>query len=86
MKKIIAAIIRVIMPKAVKKHEEEEKARRIHNANEIQHLLRKEHAIADLYNADNNTVYTTAKALDMAKLENRTDYNRHLALKMADFR
>ena len=82
MKKIIAAIIRVIMPKAVREHEN----KRIHNANEIQHLLRKEHAIADLYNADNNTVYTTAKAIDMAKLDKRTNYNRHTALKEADFR
>ena len=35
MKKIIAAIIRVIMPKAIKEHEN----KRIHNANVLQHLL-----------------------------------------------
>lgn len=80
MKKIIAAIIRVIMPKAIKEHEKEEKARRIHNAVVLQSLLDKEHNIRDEYNLNNNTVFTTKEAIRRAYVSGKTDYNGYGSL------
>ena len=86
MKKIIAAIIRVIMPKAVREHEREEKARRIHNAVIMQNLLDNEHMIKDAVNKRFDTVYTTKKALKVARVYGISDYNSFKALQEADFR
>ena len=86
MKKIITAIIRFFMPKAVRKHEIEEKARRIHNAKVLQGLLNLEHNIRDTYNRQNDTVYTTKKACLKALSSELTDYNCLLGIKNADFR
>ena len=86
MKKIIAAIIRAIMPKAIRKHEIEEKARRIQNANILQYLLNKEHRIRDEYNADNNTVFTTKEAIRRAYVSGKTDYNGYGSLSNAGYR
>lgn len=86
MKKIIAAIIRFFMPKAVRKHEREEKAKNIHNADTIQHLLDLEHMIKDAVNKRFDTVYTTKKALKTARIYGMSDYNSFKALNEADFR
>lgn len=86
MKKIIATIIRVIMPNAVRKHEREEKARRIHNAVVMQNLLDNEHMIKDAVNKRFDTVYTTKKALKVARVYGMSDYNSFKALQEADFR
>lgn len=86
MKKIIAAIIRAIMPNEVRKHKREEKARRIHNACVMQTLLDNEHMIKDAINNHFDTVYTTKKALKTARVYGRSDYNSFKALKEADFR
>lgn len=86
MKKIIAAIIRFFMPKAVRKHEREEKAKRIHNAVVMQTLLDNEHMIKDAVNERFDTVYTTKKALKTARVYGMNDYNSALALRNADFR
>ena len=86
MKKIIAAIIRFLMPKAVKEHEREEKARRIHNAVVMQNLLDNEHMLKNAVNARLDTAYTTKKALEMARVCGIYDYNSFTALKEADFR
>lgn len=86
MKKIIAAIIRVIMPKAIRKHEKEEKARRNHNANVLQYLLNKEHLIRDEYNTNNNTVFTTKEAIKRAYVSGKTDYNGYGSLSDAGYR
>lgn len=80
MKKIIAAIIRFFMPKAVKQHEKEEKARRINNAMVLQVLLDREHRIRDKYNADNNTVFTTKEAIRRAYVSGQTDFNEYGSL------
>lgn len=80
MKKIIAAIIRAIMPKAIRQHEKEEKARRANNADVIQHLLNKEHHIRDEYNLNNNTVFTTKEAVRKAYVSGKTDYNGYGSL------
>lgn len=86
MKKIIAAIIRAIMPNEVRKHKREEKLRRIHNAVIMQQLLDNEHMIKDAINNHFDTVYTTKKALKTARVYGRSDYNSFKALKEADFR
>lgn len=86
MKKIIAAIIRAIMPKAVKMHEIEEKAKRIHNAVVMQTLLDNEHMIKDAVNKRFDTVYTTKKALKTARVYGMNTYSSFTALKEADFR
>lgn len=86
MKKIIAAIIRFLMPKAIRKHEREEKARRIHNADTIQHMLDLEHMIKEAVNKRFDTVYTTKKALKTARVYGMSDYNSFKALQEADFR
>ena len=80
MKKIIAAIIRFFMPKAVREHEREEKARRLNNACVLQYLLNKEHNIRDEYNFNNNTVFTTKEAIRRAYLSDQTDYNEYGSL------
>ena len=86
MKKIIAAIIRAIMPKAIRQHEREKKSRRIHNANVIQHLLDAEHIIRDKVDEDYKQVFTTKQAIKCANKTGFTVYNSHKALKEADFR
>lgn len=82
MKKIIAAIIRAIMPKAIKEHENKRK----HNANMLQHLLDTEHYIRDRVNEQYDTVYTTKKALQIGCAKDFIVYNSFEALKEADFR
>ena len=69
-----------------KKHEIEEKARRIQNANILQYLLDKEHRIRDEYNADNNTVFTTKEARRRAYVSGKTDYNGYGSLSNAGYR
>ena len=86
MKKIIATIIRAIMPKAVREHEKEEKAKRIHNACVMQNLLDLEHMIKDAVNKRFDTVYTTKKALKTARVYGMTDYRSIVALENADFK
>lgn len=86
MKKIISAIIRLLMPNTVRKHEIEEKARRIHNAVIMQQLLDNEHMIKDSVNNRFNTVCTTKDALKIARIHGMTDYNSCEALRKADFR
>ena len=86
MKKIIATIIRFVMPKAIKQHEKEEKARRIHNAVIIQSLLDNEHRIKDAVNERFDTVYTTKKALKTARVYGISDYRSDIALDNADFK
>lgn len=86
MKKIIANIIRFFMPKAIRKHEREEKARRIHNANVMQSLLDNEHEIRDKVNAQFDTVYTTREALKVAYRNDMGNYHSYFALQEADFR
>ena len=85
MKKIIAAIIRVIMPNTIREHEREEKARRIHNAVVMQNLLDNEHRIKDAVNKRFDTVYTTKKALEAARVYGMNTYNSFTALKEAGF-
>ena len=86
MKKIIAAIIRSFMPKAVREHEREEKARRIHNAVVMQTLLDNEHMIKEAVNKRFDTVYTTKKALKTARVYGMSTYSSVRALIEADFR
>ena len=81
MRKIIAAIIRTIMPNTVREH----KNKRIHNANVLQHLLDAEHIIRDKVNEDYNQVFTTKKAIKCANRTGFTVYNSFKALKEADF-
>ena len=86
MKKIIAAIIRVIMPKAVRKHEKEEKAKRIHNTLVMQSLLDNEHDIRDMFNEHQHIPSTTKNAILKANKYGLSRYNSFEALKEADFR
>ena len=86
MKKIIAAIIRAIMPNEVRKHKREENAKRIHNAVVMQTLLDNEHMIKDAVNKRFDTVYTTKKALKVSRVYGMNDYNSALTLRNADFR
>ena len=76
MKKIIATIIRVIMPNMIRQHEREERNKRIHNANVLQGLL----------NAHQFIPSTTKKAVLMANKYGISRYNSVKALKEADFR
>ena len=82
MKKIIAAIIRAIMPKSVRQHE----AKRIHNANVIQSLLDHEHELRDMVDNDCNQVFTTKYALRYGNSQRFFTYSSHRALRNADFR
>ena len=86
MKKIIAAIIRVIIPKVVRKHEREKESKRIHNAYIMQDLLDNEHRIKNAVNKRFDTAYTTKKALRTARIHGMSDYYSDLALQGADFR
>ena len=86
MKKFIAAIIRVIMPKAIRKHKREEKAKRIHNAVIMQHLLDAEHDLRDRVNEHQHIPSTTKKAVLMANKYGFSRYNSAKALREADFR
>lgn len=86
MKKIIAAIIRFLMPKAIRKHEREEKAKRNHNAVIMQHLLDAEHDLRDRVNEKQFIPSTTKKAILMANKYGFSRYNSFEALKEADFR
>lgn len=82
MKKIIAAIIRFFMPKAVREYE----AKRIHNANVIQSLLDHEHELRDMVDNDCNQVFTTKYALRYGNSQRFFTYSSHRALRNADFR
>lgn len=86
MKKIIAAIIRAIMPKAVKEHEREEKVRRIHNVVVMQALLDHEHYLRDKVNQHQHIPSTTKNAISMANKYGLDRYNSFEALRNADFR
>ena len=82
MKKIIAAIIRVIMPKAIKEHENKRK----HNANVLQHLLDAEHDLRNRVNEHQHIPSTTKNAILKANKYGLSRYNSFEALKEADFR
>ena len=82
MKKIIAAIIRLIMPKAIRQHE----AKRIYNANIMQSLLDHEHELRDMVDNDCNQVFTTKYALRYGNSQRFFTYSSHRALRNADFR
>lgn len=86
MKKIIAGIIRFVMPNAIRKHEREVKTKRNHNAIIMQNLLDNEHMIKEAVNKRFNTVYTTKKALKTSRVYGMNDYNSAEALKKADFK
>ena len=85
MKKIIAAIIRAIMPNEVRKHKREEKAKRIHNAVVMQNLLDNEHMIKEAVNKRFDTVCTTKDALKIARIHGMNNYRSFRALEEADF-
>ena len=85
MKKIIAIIIRVIMPNAIRQHEKEKKNKHIHNANIMQHLLDAEHDIKYRVNERFDTVYTTKNAIKCANAYGITKYNSVRALNEARF-
>lgn len=82
MKKFIAAIIRVLMPKAVREHEN----KRIHNANVLQHLLDAEHDLRDRVNEHEYIPCTTKRAILIANCRGLSRYNSAKALKETDFR
>lgn len=79
-------MIKFLIELFFKKEIEERKKIRIHNAKQLQCLLDIEHRIRDDYNQVNNTVFTTAKALDHAYAEGFDDYNRHSAIAWSDFK
>lgn len=86
MKKIIANIIRFVMPNAIRQHEKEKKNNHDYNATIMQTLLDNEHMIKDAVNNRFGTVYTTKKALKTARVYGMSDYNSAKALKEADFK
>lgn len=86
MKRFIATIIRFVMPNIIKAHEIEERRRRVHNANVIQHLLDNEHDLRDRVNGHQFIPSTTKKAVLMANKYGFSRYNSVKALKEADFR
>lgn len=86
MKKIIATLIRFVMPNMIRQHEMEERNRRVHNANVLQHLLDAEHIIRDKVNEDYNQVFTTKNAIKCANKTGLTTYSSYRALMEADFR
>lgn len=86
MKKIIATILRILMPNMIRQHEREERNRRVHNANVLQHLLDAEHIIRDKVNEDYNQVFTTKNAIKCANKTGFTVYSSRRALMEADFR
>lgn len=85
MKKIIAAIIRFVMPNAIRQHEKEKEIKRNHNAVIMQNLLDDEHMIKDAVNKRFDTVYTTKKALKTARVYGMSNYRSDVALENADF-
>lgn len=82
MKKIIAGIIRFVMPNVIKEHE----TKRIHNINVMQNLLDYEHELRDMVNNDCNQVFTTKYALIYGNSQRFFTYSSHRALKEADFK
>jgi hypothetical protein len=82
MKKIIATIIRAIMPNEVRKH----KNKCIHNANVMQSLLDHEHELRDMVDNDCNQVFTTKYALRYGNSQRFFTYSSYRALRNADFR
>lgn len=82
MKKIIATIIRFVMPNAVREHENKRK----HNANVLQHLLDAEHDLRDRVNSHQHIPSTTKNAILKANRYGFSRYNSFEALKEADFR
>lgn len=85
MKKFIATIIRAIMPKAIRQHEKEERRRRAHNANVIQHLLDAEHDLRDRVNEHQHIPSTTKNAILKANKYGFSRYSSYKALIEADF-
>lgn len=86
MKKIIAAIIRLLMPNAVRKHKREERIRQINNAVIMQNLLDNEHELRDKINEHQHIPSTTKKAISMANKYGLKRYSSAQALRNADFR
>lgn len=86
MKKIISTIIRFVMPNMIKAHEIEERRRRAHNANVIQHLLDAEHDLRDRVNEHQIIPSTTKNAISKANKYGFSRYNSYRALIEADFR
>lgn len=86
MKRFIATIIRFVMPNMIRQHEKEERNRRVHNANVIQHLLDNEHDLRNRVNEHQFIPSTTKKAVLMANKYGFSRYNSVKALKEADFR
>lgn len=85
MKKFIATIIRFVMPNMIRQHEIEERRRRAHNANVIQHLLDNEHDLRDRVNGHQFIPSTTKNAILKANKYGFSRYNSVKALKEADF-
>lgn len=83
MKKIIANIIRLLMPNTIRKHEE---TKRMHNAYVLQSLLDHEHELRDMVDNDCNQVFTTKYALRYGNSQRFFTYSSHRALREADFR
>lgn len=79
-------MIKFLIELFFKKEIEERKRIRKHNAKQLQCLLDIEHRIRDDYNRVNNTVFTTAKALDHAYAEGFDDYNRNTSMALTDFK
>ena len=85
MKKIIAAIIRFVMPNSIRQHEKENNNKRIHNATIMQQLLDTEHNIRDKVNERFDTVYTTKNAIRCGNANGIVKYNSVRALNEARF-
>ena len=79
-------MIKFLIELFFKKELAERKAKREHNATVVQYLLDREHFIRDTYNDKYNTCHTTAKAIDVAVANKIITYNRHTALKDANYR
>lgn len=91
MKKLIVALVyafeRVFnINGIVTKTFREEKARRVHNANVIQHLLDAEHDLRDRVNEHQFIPSTTKNAILKANKYGFSRYNSYRALIEADFR
>ena len=86
MKKIIANIIRFVMPNAIRQHEKEVKNKHDYNATIMQHLLDAEHDIRDELNKRCDSVYTTKQAIECANAYGITKYNSVRALNEARFK
>lgn len=86
MKRLIATLIKLVMPKAVRQHKRDKKILQMHNAAIMQALLDNEHMIKEAVNKRFDTVYTTKKALETARVYGMKTYSSFVALKEADFR